>query len=107
MPVPLRLAANHTITLADATAPGVANAAKHAEQGLLRIAPAQVAASKIAVGRGITAARVVVIGRTFRLQIDLHAHTGVHPVVAATGATQRPAIGTVRLVMVLNLRARP
>src|SRR6185369_3385567 len=109
MPVPLRLGANQAITLGQAKATAsVANAAKHAKQGLLRITPAQVAASKVAVGREITAATRVIIGCAFRLRVYLHAHVTAYPVVAATGAAERPAIETFGAVIEeIKRRFRP
>src|SRR5258705_1903459 len=48
-----------------------------------------------------------VIGRTFRLRVDLHAHIAAHPVVATAGPAERPAIEACPITLVLAPRARP
>src|SRR5262249_3684673 len=111
MPVPLRLATDQAMARATFRKPEVGaritDRAEHAEQGLLRIAPAPVAADQIAVGRAMAAAAGELVGRAFRLRVNLHAHITAHPVIATTGPAQRPAIETLSLTEISLPRAGP
>src|SRR5262249_18261711 len=102
VPVPLRLTTNHAMPLSTR----ITSAPEHAEQILLRIAPAPMATDQIAASREM-ATLMVVIGCAFRLRVDLYAHAGAHPVVATTGSAERPAIEPFGPVTEVDRRARP
>src|SRR4030095_2008717 len=107
LPVPLRFAADQSMPCRETKKTArVAYRPKQAEEVLLRIAPTPVAADQIAVSREVTLARKV-IGCAFRLRVDLQTDIAAHPVIAATGAADRPAIEACRLTEVRSLCARP
>src|SRR5262249_32607274 len=111
VPVPLRFRTDQSVTLRIVSeagdAAGIAGGGKQTEQVLLRVAPAPGAADQVAVAREMAAPAADIIGRPFRLGVDLHAHLAGYPVVGATCSTQCPAIQTKRVIKVTGLRAGP
>src|SRR5262245_9857648 len=96
IPIPLRLAAEHSVALRRRNrAAGSPRRREQAEQILLRVAPTPVAADQKAMSRETVGEPVVgVVGRALGLRIKLQAHVTAYPVIAAAGPTQRPAVET-------------
>src|SRR6266545_3961445 len=109
LPIPLRLGADQAMALRRKrhalAAARITNPSEQSEQVLLRIAPAPVATHEIAVAREITAATRLVIGRAFRLRVDLHADVAAHPVIPATSPAERPTMEACRVTKIGSLRA--
>src|SRR4029453_12238740 len=110
VPVPLRLGADQAVTLriGEPFPPAsVARGRKQTKQVLLRRAPAPVPANQVAVVREMAASSALVVGGTFGLRINLHAHIVADPIVGPTTPAERPAIETFLTTEVLGCRASP